>query len=858
MKKLSAELRARSPEGRIAVGLGGVSGSPFPEAARELFTEEVLAYFDFLAVDLAEAAGSARPQEPAWLRSTADGLAFGRPLAIRFARQPGPEALIELAARYAPAGALVASSPLESGPASDSTLLRLGAALRGDYSHDARPADARSAPGTPVAVHRLVSGQDLGGLVLLPALTAPDNASARGPLTLALDAPIYDSAEVLELATGRSRRFEIPRSTEAPRLSLSTAAGPLVVRLTARVRAPAEAARADVGVTAARGLTAEEILAKHQVWRAARDARWSRFAARNRTSIRFRFADLATTLDLTIAGPFFYEPGKGYDWAWSEAYFNGVKWKGKKVPELPLLQPEKVSELPLELTFNDAYRYVLRGEETVDGVKCWVLDFAPRSEGAAPATPAAPPGTADKGAAHSLYAGTVYIAEADYAVIRTKSRQLNLTGEVQSVDEVSDFTEVPAPDGGAPLRFPTLTRGQWILRTFSRTTVLERETTLENLRLDPPTFEDEKKVAFASPDVMVRDTEKGVRYLERTKDGDRVVVEDAKSSRLFGLGGAFYDSSLDYPLPLLGAYYLDLDFRKKRQQVQVFFGGILLGASFNEPKLLGSTIDFGADFFGIAIRGNDQLYRAGNEDKSQRVKQRSFALNLNIGMPVGRHVKFSATFGTTHRDFATTDDTATGFAIPSNHWVTRAQAQVIWDYEGWAVSARYGFNKRSDWAPWGLPGNPDYAPDKDVFHTYGVSIAKDFHFARFRRLRTSLAYLGSSNTDRFSKYGFGFFGGNSLRGFASGSLRAQEAFVLRTGYGIVVGDAFRIEGLYDHAVIKDTAAGLDFANFGGAGIGGQIAGPWQSVLRFDFGLPVVGRNRGEKGVVISLTMLKIF
>src|SRR6185503_16973505 len=111
---------------------------------------------------------------------------------------------------------------------------------------------------------------------------------------------------------------------------------------------------------------------------------------------------------------------------WSEAFFNGVKWKGKKIPELPLLQPEKVSELPLALTFNDAYRYTLRGEETVNGVRCYALDFEPK----------------ETVSVKALYAGRVFIATSDFAFIRTETRQLNLSGEVQSVDEASDFTEV--------------------------------------------------------------------------------------------------------------------------------------------------------------------------------------------------------------------------------------------------------------------------------------------------------------------------------------------------------------------------------------------------------------------------------
>jgi hypothetical protein len=123
---------------------------------------------------------------------------------------------------------------------------------------------------------------------------------------------------------------------------------------------------------------------------------------------------------------------------------------------------------------------------------------------------------------------------------------------------------VAAPDGGPALLQPVLTRGQSILRTFSRTTTLERTTELLEVRLDPADFAERKAASLAGDQVMVRDTDQGVRYLEKKKDGERVVVDDAKTSRLFGLGGVFYDDSFDYPLPLLGVYYIDLDAGRRR------------------------------------------------------------------------------------------------------------------------------------------------------------------------------------------------------------------------------------------------------------------------------------------------------
>jgi hypothetical protein len=570
MKKVASEIRAANPAARLAIVPGRFLESPADrERAKELLSEENAAYVDLLGFWSDRSSMS-----PDALRSAADSVAFGKPLFLEREKARSPGELLALAAKLAPFGAPFVAAAADFDPSKDVLFERLGAQLSGDFGADARAASAVSSAGTPLAVARLVSGADLGGIVLVPGVSS-DGGLVEEALTLTLDAGSYSSAEIFELSTGRSRRLDLPSSATPPRLSLSSKNGPLFLRLTAREKASGEAPKAAVAVAEKRGLTAEEILARHQAWRAGRDARWSRLAGRNTMSIRFRFANLNNTLDLALAGAFFYEKGGGYDWQWSEAYFNGVRWKGKQTPKLPLVQPEKVSEMPLALTFDDAYRYVLTGEDTIDGIACYALEFEPRAK------------VSDK----PLYAGTVWIAKSGFAALRTKMHQLNLTDEIQSVDESLDFGEVPAADGGPPMRFPTHAKSQWILRTFSSTTVLERESFLTEVRLDPPDFEAARKAAYASTDTMVRDTERGVRYLEKTKDGDRVVTEDTKRGRLFGIGGVFYDRSFDFPLPLAGLYYLDLDFRKKHEQLQVFFAGVILAASYNQPRLFGTTID---------------------------------------------------------------------------------------------------------------------------------------------------------------------------------------------------------------------------------------------------------------------------
>ena len=68
----------------------------------------------------------------------------------------------------------------------------------------------------------------------------------------------------------------------------------------------------------------------------------------------------------------------GADVEWEELSFsvNGSKW-GADRPPFPLLQPEKVLSLPLQLRFDEGYRYRLDGRERVAGYDCYVVRFEP-------------------------------------------------------------------------------------------------------------------------------------------------------------------------------------------------------------------------------------------------------------------------------------------------------------------------------------------------------------------------------------------------------------------------------------------------------------------------------------------------
>ena len=164
-------------------------------------------------------------------------------------------------------------------------------------------------------------------------------------------------------------------------LTLDVSQGSLAVVLKPAARASGES-RAAVEVGATRGLTAEEIIARERAWDAGQREKIASYVAAVNTSLRFRIAEFPEPLDLTIRGRLFFQRGQPVDSTWEEFFFNAVKWKSKTIPRLPILQPEKVTTLPLDIRLTEEYDYTLVGETQVEGRPAYRVDFRPsdRSE----------------------------------------------------------------------------------------------------------------------------------------------------------------------------------------------------------------------------------------------------------------------------------------------------------------------------------------------------------------------------------------------------------------------------------------------------------------------------------------------
>ncbi|HEY6065776.1 MAG TPA: hypothetical protein VIY96_06440, partial [Thermoanaerobaculia bacterium] len=599
IKQLTSAVRAATPGARVALDFSRGPGEPF-----SLDIEEGLgAYFDALAAF----AG----------RTPATFSDEGKERWVLLLRTPGRNAASELVQAVAAEGrgpevVGIFATPERSVDDLDwASLTRLQRYWTIDVSRDPTETMATRANGARFRVLRFFEAKKFTPILFL----AED---AIGRATIELTGGTYAKASVENLASAAKRDFELHG---AKTLELDLSRGPLAVVLEPAKRPDT---RTTVEVGAARGLTADEIIARERAWDAGQREKVSSFVAGMEASLRFRVAEVNETFDLTIRGPFFFHRGEASDWVWQEFYLNGVKWKGKTLPKIPILQPEKVTTLPLDIRLTEEYRYELAGTSEVDGHRAYEINFSPKET------------VADRPA----YRGRVWIDAQNFALLRRDSIQLNLKGETLSNVQTEIYRPVP---GHADVLLPVEIKGQQVFSTAGRTTAIERDVKMHDVEVDPPTFEERRKAAYASELQMVRDTERGMRYLvpDPAHPGSRVVEEKISKKSTFGIAGAFYDDALSYPIPLIGLQHFNFDLWGRGKQLSIFFGGALLTANYTDPSLGGGRFDLGADLFAVAFPFGDAAYRNGKEVPAEKIKHLPAVFQVNVGRPIGPYLKTS-------------------------------------------------------------------------------------------------------------------------------------------------------------------------------------------------------------------------
>jgi hypothetical protein len=576
----------------------------------------------------------------------------------------------------------------------------------------------------------------------------------------------------------------------------------------------------------------EEIIFRYQQAQAAQTAALRTYIAHVRIEQHFHPSPADPAYNVITENRLFSDHGV-VEWEELSFELNGAKWTSNR-PSFPLVQPEKVLSLPMDLRLNEDYTYRLEGVETDRGRAAFVVRFDPVPS------------------KQARYRGTVWIDRQTFAQLKVHAIETQLSGPVVSNDETQIFEPRGEADG-RQVWLPAQLTSKQIFLIAGRSVLVERELRLTDFALNPPTFDQERRAAWASNRVMYRDTEQGVRYL--VKSGETRVVSDRLTTSARALVmGADIDPSLDRPLPIAGLNILDFNFLNHNMQFALLYGGVIAFGNIQRANMWGGKFDASVDFSGIAIKANDDVFDSQGKLVGERVDKIPVSGGLNLGYQLTPFHKVTAHYEIHYDAYFRDQTTAPDFVIPSNTATNGEGVSYEYRRRGYSFLANGFWYQRSTWEPWG--DGTDYSASDKTYTRYDAGLSKDFTFKTFHTIHLNATYFSGQRLDRFSMYQSGLFDQSRLHGVPSG-VRFAELGMFRGSYSFNIFDQYRLDLFVDHARGRDPAIDNAWQPVTGTGVRLNLRAPRSTILQIDFGksfLPSAYRGAGT--TVLQILLLK--
>ncbi len=516
-----------------------------------------------------------------------------------------------------------------------------------------------------------------------------------------------------------------------------------------------------------------------------------------------------------------------------DMYLGGVKWPYDELIELPLVQPEKVQREPLVIDLDKSYQYTYLGEEDINDHLAWKVGFVPKNSG-------------------DFFTGTVWIDQENGAHHKIRAVQSGLQSPVIG-NEVTAYYDWVEDDSN---RYWTQVREQnlMVINFIGETVPIQLDSVRSEFKFNRPEVNEVLKAAYESKALILRDTDSGYKYLVN-KGGERVLEENSFTRQRFLLGGILFDPGLDYPIPLAGFNYLNLDFMNQGYQFNALIGGALNVVHFANNDLWGKGWDLTAELFTTALYFSDDIYEEGERRDDLEVKELREAFNLSLGIPLGNYVKFSSNYSLRYLDYKDGDDTDPEFVLPSSTFEHIARLKLNFNRARFASSLEYETANRTSWEPWGFAADENPIQDQYSKVQFDASVTK--RLQRFQSITTDVRYIKGWDLDRFSSIRFGGFE-NSVSGFGTTGIQADEAVRLRTEYEFGVKELFQMDVSLD-AARAWANTGTEEVDLVGIGLAANFIGPWKLLLRANIGYGLHSTIKGEEGDLTGqIFLLRIF
>ena len=593
-------------------------------------------------------------------------------------------------------------------------------------------------------------------------------------------------------------------------------------------------------VSAARTLSVEEIVSRHQQAQLTQDTLVRNYSASARMRQFFRPTITDSGYDVVTENRYFVE-GPAVEWEELSFSVNGAKWE-KDRPPFPLLQPEKILSLPLQLRFDEGYWYRLDGVERVEGYDCYVVRFEPLREDSA------------------LYRGTVWIDRRTFARIRVQAVQGGLSAPVVSNEETHRYTPAATIDNQPIFLFAGLSARQVVL-IAGRNLLVEKDVSFSNFRVNDMEFERDREAARASERIMFRETDSGLRYY--VKEGDTRVISDTQTSQVKAMAmGTYIDPSvcvsaadLRHQLPELQPRGIEqhatgaaLRRRARRREHSAAQGRL------DEPRRQHRLL----------------CHRRAVERSRLRARRRSRIracpdVAADDGTQPGMaghtvseiHDAVSASVRRVHPRHNDRRDVSA--AVEHAH--QRHRRRVGYRRGGYNVTINGTWYARSNWEEWGAEPPAGQArasvADQRTYTKYSVGVARNVFLGPFQKFYVNAAWFGGQDLDRFAQYQFGMFDDTRIHGVPASGVRFAELAMVRGSYSLNIFEVYRLDLFLEHAWGRAGGSDNVWQPLPGIGAAVNLRAPWNTILRAEVGqswLP--DRYQGLGSTTLQILLLK--
>jgi hypothetical protein len=595
-----------------------------------------------------------------------------------------------------------------------------------------------------------------------------------------------------------------------------------------------------VQVVGSRSLAVEEIVARHQASAARQRAAVRQLISRGTLTLSFEApgfpAPMAISSDAVI-----YSSPDATDFEQRAVRINGIEFKGRGVPRLPIIEPERVASPPLTITLTGVYVYRLAGRDTIGATPCYVVAFEPKERSA------------------PLFRGRAWIAMDSFAMVKVAAAQTGLRGPIVVSEQVDEF-QPARPDIWLLSRSDV----RQMYEGAGHRTPIHRVLSIAAHEINPADFAARRQAAYASPSPMLRDTPQGYRYLRRDRQPGANAEEAtptvaARADRVRTLAaGVIVDPNISVPLPFAGLSYVDFNLFGTGTQLSAFFGGTYGQLAFSIPSVRRSRWQLAGRAFGIASSYNDRAFVNGREQYDEDIRQRPAQASVWLLRSLTPEISVRAGYDLDYTHLAAGDATASAFVVPPDQLVHGARLGIDAQRGGWNASLWWNPARRSGWRVWGRPASGAYEPSQRDFQRYGVSLSRSAVLTPRLVARVEGAWMSGHDLDRFSRYSFGAFD-NRLRGYPAALIRYDRGGVLRTAAAWAAG-LVRIDGFLDSAAVHDPGFGRGLRNFTGVGAAIEAPAPFGTLIAVEWGYGFRGVNSdGSLGTqVVRVSGYKVF